>query len=42
MAVSLFDGGASVLMVAGLKQSSKGQNEERENGDRERERSMEI
>ena len=32
MAVSLFDSGASVLMVAGLKQSSKGQDEEREKG----------
>ena len=32
MAVSLFDGDASVLMVAGLKQSSKSQDEEREKG----------
>ena len=32
MAVSLFDGGASVLMVARLKQSSKGQDEERKKG----------
>ena len=32
MAVSLFDGDASVLMVARLKQSSKGQDEQREKG----------